>query len=1185
MSKCCGRTANWPFTIGIFALMLCGFPVWVAAQTSPTLPSSNAPATATGLPQPPVSSGLQTPSPSPATNELAPKAASTIEAALQQVLDRLQQLASDTEMLPEIKQQIAKSYEQSRLDLENAIKARQKRLEATEAAASAPAMLEATKNAKATQLKNQPIETAEDLQFLSFDELNQERLTLEAELATTISERTKLTESSSNREKRRKELPQLISDTKAKLEQISKQPPATATTDTPQLKQAADLSNEAAKLLLSEQLQGYEAEQRRYEAEAVLLPQQIELAQDNEKWLQEQLRVVNEELEKIRTNQILSTYREANELLADTPDELKPLANQLIEHISAWMDLSRKRAELTLEMDEAQKLLDKWSQRRTQMDGRVDPKPGSEGVGNVIAGFNSWVGLMLRKQRGELPETNQLESKIRDYQREMQEAESLLFDLEDALQEIKLQEDLLDARNSATKTIAPSGGSSQPAILSFSKSTIHAITLDVNGYQNDLYELADVRDNTIKLTENYREFIDRHVLWIRSTEQLKSADWQPGLEGFRWLVDFQNWRRVGQLIASDAFGKPGWYLLLVVGPLLIFFNQSLLRRRLAEQSTKAEKNNCTSFRLTARSLLISLLLALPAPMCLLFFHWRLKSIPEADSEFATSLANGLLLAMLVFTPLEILRQLCRPGGLGVKHFSWKEKNALRLRKNLRWLIDFTVPLTIIVGMFSEQSNQRWESSFGRAAFVLLMPNLSIFLARVFTPRGGIANNLIESNRGGWMDRLSFLWYPALVGAPLVLSIVSIIGYHYTAQRFAFHFVTTLWATVGLIIVYTMLMRWLVLNRRRLMLSQARQRLEDASRRDPQGESSVPIDEARVDLVAINEQTKRLVTSIVVASGCVLIFFIWSDVLPAVAMLENVQVWPLQKDASPDAVVVTLANVLLVIPIIVMVIIAGRNVPGLLEIAFLQHLPLTNAARYAITTVSRYAIFAMGIVTIFSMVGLRWSSIQWLVAALGVGLGFGLQEIFANFVSGIILLFEQPIRVGDVVSIDGITGSVSKIRMRATTIVNWDRQELIVPNKDLITGKLLNWTLSDSTNRIIVNVGIAYGSNPIQACEIIMNVCREHPNILIDPKPTVTFENFGDNSLSIVLRAFLESLDNRLTTIHDLHHRIYLELNTAGIEISFPQRDLHIRSLPDNWNRWLDQLRPTNRTEPNRTEPS
>jgi potassium efflux system protein len=214
----------------------------------------------------------------------------------------------------------------------------------------------------------------------------------------------------------------------------------------------------------------------------------------------------------------------------------------------------------------------------------------------------------------------------------------------------------------------------------------------------------------------------------------------------------------------------------------------------------------------------------------------------------------------------------------------------------------------------------------------------------------------------------------------------------------------------------------------------------------------------------------------------------------------------------------------------------------------------------------------------SAIGLRWSSIQWLVAALGVGLGFGLQEIFANFVSGIILLFEQPIRVGDVITLDGVTGSVSKIRMRATTLVNWDRQELIIPNKDLITGKLLNWTLSDTTNRIQLRIRLAYGSDTDKACRILRGLCDAHPNIMKDPAATVVFDEFGESAVGITIRAFLANLEVRLDTLHELHTQIYQSLSEAGLEMAFPQRDLHIRSLPtqlaEAFTRGLGVVTPT-----------
>jgi potassium efflux system protein len=149
-------------------------------------------------------------------------------------------------------------------------------------------------------------------------------------------------------------------------------------------------------------------------------------------------------------------------------------------------------------------------------------------------------------------------------------------------------------------------------------------------------------------------------------------------------------------------------------------------------------------------------------------------------------------------------------------------------------------------------------------------------------------------------------------------------------------------------------------------------------------------------------------------------------------------------------------------------------------------------------------------------------------------------------------------------------------MRSTTITNWDRQELIVPNKDLITGRLLNWTLSDNTNRIVIDVGIAYGSDTDRACQLMRQICHEHPNVLRDPEPTVTFEAFGDSSLQLRIRAFLSDLDERLPTMHELNLKIHDTLLHSGIEMAFPQRDLHIRSLPQELTNLLSG-------NPNRSE--
>ena len=157
--------------------------------------------------------------------------------------------------------------------------------------------------------------------------------------------------------------------------------------------------------------------------------------------------------------------------------------------------------------------------------------------------------------------------------------------------------------------------------------------------------------------------------------------------------------------------------------------------------------------------------------------------------------------------------------------------------------------------------------------------------------------------------------------------------------------------------------------------------------------------------------------------------------------------------------------------------------------------------------------AIGLTAAFNAIGGEWSEIQWLVAAMSVGLGFGLQEIFANFVSGIILLFERPIRVGDIVTLGDKSGVVNRIRMRATTIVDWDRKEYIVPNKDLVTERLLNWTLTDQMNRIEIIAHVANGADTDRACALLLEAAREQPHVLAEPAPSAAFEGFTESGLS------------------------------------------------------------------------
>ena len=375
------------------------------------------------------------------------------------------------------------------------------------------------------------------------------------------------------------------------------------------------------------------------------------------------------------------------------------------------------------------------------------------------------------------------------------------------------------------------------------------------------------------------------------------------------------------------------------------------------------------------------------------------------------------------------------------------------------------------------------------------------------------------------------------------------------------------AVLGLI-AYGVMMRQVLVARRRMEVARAYERREKAREAaaaresiEASGDATPQILEAsEIDVASISQQTRtllRMATAIGLAVG---LWLVWKQMLPALGVLDDVALWTqtITSDAGTKIVPVTLSNLLLALAIGAVTFVAARNLPGLLEMTVLQRLSMEAGTRYAVTAISRYCIIAVGLLIAFNRVGADWSQMQWIVAALGVGVGFGLQEIVANFVSGLIILFERPVRVGDTVTIGDLSGTVSRIQIRATSITDWDNREILVPNKTLITGNVTNWTLSDQVTRLLVPVGIAYGSDTVQAQELMLNVVKSHPQVLENPAPTVFFLGFGDSALNYEVRAFVAVPAHRLPVLHDLHTVIDRALREAGIQIPFPQRDLHLK---------------------------
>jgi small-conductance mechanosensitive channel len=270
--------------------------------------------------------------------------------------------------------------------------------------------------------------------------------------------------------------------------------------------------------------------------------------------------------------------------------------------------------------------------------------------------------------------------------------------------------------------------------------------------------------------------------------------------------------------------------------------------------------------------------------------------------------------------------------------------------------------------------------------------------------------------------------------------------------------------------------------------------------------------------------------------------------------------PLSWNAPLPGVTLSLFQIFLLIALLIAVFWISSRTKRFLFNRFLAKSGLDRSLQYAIAQIVSNVVLIVGIFIVLDNAGIHLGALTVFAGAVGVGVGFGLQNIASNFISGLVILAERPITVGDRVEVAGIAGQVQHIRARSTVIVTNDNITMIVPNTKFIDSPVTNWTYGDPRVRFRVPVGVAYGSNVKKVREALLSAAEENPNTLKDPAPSVFLEKFGENSIDFELVVWSSEMSYRPRRYRsDLNFAMEEKLREAGIEIAFPQRDLHIRS--------------------------
>ena len=795
-------------------------------------------------------------------------------------------------------------------------------------------------------------------------------------------------------------------------------------------------------------------------------------------------------------------------------------------------------AEITAALAHRAEQLAQYNDELTQIERerkRVDEDFRGARERVEAGGLNQALGQILIDRRSQLPD-------LRQYSKEIAKREDRIA--EASLSQIRYREEQVRLRDMDGAIDALSVGDTDAQTTRVRAQLKEALTqrralLDKAVAAEDDYirkqgELNFATDQLIAAARVYDDFLAEHLLWVRSTLPVGVETLTTLPSAVAWLLSRTGWTEVLRALVDDLQRSPlTWLGLLAVA--LLFWNGGRLRQAILDTAEPLRRVRTDRFRYTLRAMGLTLVAAAPIPLLSLVIGRAIAYSPEA-TPFTRAIGAAFIEVSIGFYYLRAFRLMCLPGGLADRHFRWESWALVLIRRNLRWFTAYIVPVSLVALAIYKINEAAYTGGLGRLSLIAAMIGFAVFFSRLFNPSTGVFKQTIATQPEGWLNRLRNLWYPLVIGTPLALAVLTLMGYLYTAGTLFQSMVATAWLALGLVVLHQAIVRWLVVTRRRLALQaaldrQAARRAQAESEKTDRQEAGAAagpgqVEEPQVDWASLDEQTRKLINASIAFTSLLGMWLIWADMLPAFNILDQFALWHTEQvvDGATRQVPVTVADAGLVLAIVVAAIVAAKNLPALLEIVLLQATSVTAGSRYAIRTLVSYAITIAAVLAAFGALGLSWSQVQWLVAALSVGIGFGLQEIVANFISGIIILFERPVRVGDVVTIGDTTGAVTNIQIRATTIRNWDRQELLVPNKDLITKHLLNWTLTDQINRLVIRVGIEYGNDP----QIAMDGSRpgggENPRVLKDPAPTVAFEAFADNSLTLVLRCFVELLE-------------------------------------------------------------
>jgi len=752
-----------------------------------------------------------------------------------------------------------------------------------------------------------------------------------------------------------------------------------------------------------------------------------------------------------------------------------------------------------------------------------------------VAGLESELGKVMLTRLSSLPDTRAINSRSIERNQLVSRYALTAIDHEEALASLADQRRFLTERFADLQDWPGQARTALNALYEQRRTLLRDNLQGAGTLNRLLLESNEVAAQLIQATENYERFLTANLLWTSNYDYASPTRLWSQLQVLASTdAPLTVWQQMPHNLLKVRFGLLCSLLLvlLYLSPRVKRARADLLQRPIRPRDESSGK--------IFFGLLLALLYVLPVPLAVYLLSLPLAAVSEQSVQ-AEGLALSLRNLSILMLALGMLRTVTGKFGVGRRLLKWNSQKIDQLRREMHWAYPLMMLATTVYSFGAVTAPATSGGALSAIATLLLSLVLLGFGVRVLVRGLFVGDRFLHA-----VFRIGSL-------AAFAIVVMHLSGHLFAAHQYLRSLLLSIAALITVITLSNILQRMLLIFRANI-----ERRSRQAQRKPGTDEEESPEESAELnDVSLLSEAHNRLLGLLRLLGLTVLFWLIWSPALPALNIFSEVALWQVTDAALPEGElrVVSLATVLLVAAILVVTTLMTRHLPALVKVLLMEWGNVTPGSRYAIGMLMQYVLIGVGLSVSLSLLGWEWSKVQWLVAALGVGIGFGLQEIVANFISGIILLFERPIRVGDIITAGGDSGTVTRINPRATIIESFEGKELMIPNKDLITSVVINWSLSSAKLRVVIPVGVAYGTNVREAMRLLVEVARNNAAVIDEPEPMASFEDFGDNALTLWLRCYAEGEYVRVWT--ELRTEINECFEAAGISIAFPQRDVHL----------------------------